>query len=422
MNDSRCLVLPTLSSVFRRKFALIVAIATAITLGCAPAAPSPESDENGPAQDRNGDDPIPEVRAGWECLDLPDRLPEGEGSNAAAEIDCSIRELQLSGGWCDWICLTAQHDLGHAERLQIRADKDRRRYTLQGCDPSAGQSSFLWRAPYAGSWVIDTNGSENATLSAILDPRCGAKDDIVCTFLGRQQVVELAAGEPIFVIASNFVGSNEGPHNILLNITPLTAREEGADCLDGADNDADGLADCDDPDCASSPECTTQACANETLPSELPVRAEGDLSVECHLNRFTSWCAGAKTRERIFAWQAPLTGRVVFDASDSEFKATLSVREGACVGPEIGSCPYYDSYGPAMVATGVDVTAGEWYYVMVSAVDDNQAFQRNPELETRIGYVLDIRLAEEESGERCWDGLDNDGNGLADANDPQCWD
>ncbi|MBM4391998.1 MAG: hypothetical protein FJ090_12825, partial [Deltaproteobacteria bacterium] len=26
-------------------------------------------------------------------------------------------------------------------------------------------------------------------------------------------------------------------------------------CLDGADNDADGLVDCDDPDCASDPSC-----------------------------------------------------------------------------------------------------------------------------------------------------------------------
>lgn len=219
----------------------------------------------------------------------------------------------------------------------------------------------------------------------------------------------------------NLTGSNVGPRNILLNISPLTEREEGADCLDGADNDGDGLADCDDPDCASAPECTTPLCANETLPSALPVRAEGDLSVECHLNRFTDWCAGRTTRERIFAWQAPSTDRVVFDASDSEFAATLSVREGACVGPEVGNCPAYDFYGPAMVATAVDVTEGEWYYLMVSAIDDSLAFQRNEDFETRIGYVLDIRLAEEESGERCLDGIDNDGNGLADANDPQCW-
>ena len=32
--------------------------------------------------------------------------------------------------------------------------------------------------------------------------------------------------------------------------------EQGAQCSDGADNDADGLYDCDDPGCAEAPDCT----------------------------------------------------------------------------------------------------------------------------------------------------------------------
>lgn len=227
------------------------------------------------------------------------------------------------------------------------------------------------------------------------------------------EVVHVKEGQPLYIISGNGTGEDIGPGNVLVNITPLTSREEGADCLDGADNDADGLADCDDPDCASAPECTTTLCANEVLPSVFPFRTEGELTVEGHLNRFLG-CAGDKSRERIFAWQSPLTGRIVFDASKSTFAATMSVRRGSCVGPEAGNCPAYDFYDYRSVATSVEVTEGEWLYVMIGAISDTLAFGRYRD---RTHYVVDIREWAEED---CDDGIDNDGNGLIDWDDPKC--
>lgn len=217
-------------------------------------------------------------------------------------------------------------------------------------------------------------------------------------------------GEPVYIITDNGSGEDKGPGNVLVNINPLVPHESGSDCLDGADNDGDNVADCDDPDCATAPECTTTLCAHEVLPSEFPLVVEGDLTVEEHLNRFLA-CAGEKSRERVFAWQSPVTGRVVFNSSHSEFASEMSVRRGSCVGPEAGRCPAFDFYDYRSVTTPVDVTQGEWLYVMVGAISDNLAFGRDRD---RIHYVLEIREWAEESGEKCDDGLDNDGNGLLD--------
>lgn len=390
------------------------------------------SDDSGEKPDAGPDEnPEPDagVRAGWECLDDPERIPEGEGSNDASAIDCTWPNPGVVGTpWCDWLCLTAQHDLGHAEKVQIRAQRDRRHPKPGDCGDVGPISSFLWRAPYAGRWVFDTSGSENTHFEEAIDPRCSARPELELDCgggPGRTFVRDMVAGEPIFLIAGVTPSEQSGPANILINITPLTSSEEGRDCLDGADNDADGLADCDDPDCASGPWCTSPACAHEILPGTIPFETEGDLSIECHLNRF-SGCAGERTRERVFAWQAPLTGRVVFDADDSEFSSMLSVRKGSCVGPELAPrgvswCPRRDYWDPTATAAGVDVVEGEWYYVMLSATSRHNAFPHDADGKPLIGYRLKIRLAEEERGERCWDGIDNDGNGWADFADEQCW-
>ena len=39
--------------------------------------------------------------------------------------------------------------------------------------------------------------------------------------------------------------------------------DEPGECTDGADNDRDGLFDCDDPGCEGAPDCTTDSDADE---------------------------------------------------------------------------------------------------------------------------------------------------------------
>ena len=44
--------------------------------------------------------------------------------------------------------------------------------------------------------------------------------------------------------------------------TETTVSTLPEDCTDGADNDADGLLDCEDDDCAADPACLEQDCAD----------------------------------------------------------------------------------------------------------------------------------------------------------------
>lgn len=57
--------------------------------------------------------------------------------------------------------------------------------------------------------------------------------------------------------------------------------DEPGECLDGADNDRDGLFDCDDPDCAGAPDCNTEPDEDpeeQTEPVEDPEDPEDDPS------------------------------------------------------------------------------------------------------------------------------------------------
>lgn len=340
-----------------------------------------------------------------------------KADGGGAVIDCND-PVFASTPRCQAICLEFHEDIGSPERTHVRPQRHQLSTFYPACEPYWRPGSVLWRAPRDGVWVIDTSGSEASYLAAVLNPRCVDGEDFICRNAFLPKVVSLAAGAPLLVVVDTIYADSQrrGPGNLLFNITPLVAEEEGADCLDGADNDADGLADCKDPTCASAPECTTPLCANETLPSEVPFRVEGELTVSEHMNRFHD-CMGHNARERIFAWQAPRTGRVIFDASKSTFGAQMSVHRGGCVGPLAGACAAYDFYDDKAVATAVDVTAGEWLYVMLGGIADSLAFGVYGEKEH---YVLELRDAQPETGDLCHDGLDNDGDGEADWNDSDC--
>ena len=46
-----------------------------------------------------------------------------------------------------------------------------------------------------------------------------------------------------------------GCGDVAIHIAPPSEGDDPGECSDAADNDEDGLYDCDDPDCAGAPEC-----------------------------------------------------------------------------------------------------------------------------------------------------------------------
>src|SRR5690606_7590988 len=116
--------------------------------------------------------------------------------------------------------------------------------------------------PYAGRWVVDNFGAEGGWLRGVGDARCGVAP-LSCTYGCRTSVpLELEEGMPLVAESEIVIGENGGARIHRVNISPRVPAEVGADCLDAADNDADGAADCADPDCQTAPECSTPLCAD----------------------------------------------------------------------------------------------------------------------------------------------------------------
>lgn len=346
---------------------------------------------------------------------------DGGAAPDDGSVDAGCTSGRTDTGECE-ICFDYDIDVGSAEKARARPQRRRGVQAAPHCEPHTRPGTVLWRAPHDGTWLVDVYGSEASLLRGWFDPTCEASQDFDCQPPSWTPYrLELTAGTFVIIAvdADDTGGQNRGPGNLLVNIVPLVAEEAGQDCLDSSDNDLDGLADCDDPTCAASAECTTTLCANESLPSALPIKVEGEMTVEDHVNRFQI-CGRSKTRQRVFAWQAPVSARVVVDANRSEFAAQMSLRRGTCFAHDEGGCASADFYDAGKyVAMGIDVTAGEWIYIILGGIADSLAFGADGSNEH---YVLQIRTADIEDGEKCMDGIDNDGNGAADYSDPNCAD
>lgn len=336
------------------------------------------------------------------------------------DIDCDD-PAQSASNWCQNVCTQFAVDLGWEERVRFRQGSLGWAPSPMTCERSGegGNMSVIWRAPYSGEWVVDNFGSESGWFRAVVDARC-PESPLVCDWKRTTSVrLSLEEGQAIVVTSESNLFETTSPKVHQINITPLVAHESGADCLDGADNDADGLPDCLDPDCAQSPECTTPLCAHEILPSQVPLRVQGELTVEGHMNLYPG-CFGQTTRERFFAWQAPYSGRFLVDASGTPFMESLSVHRNGCNGPQIAECRYSDPYASYYIstATAFDAEAGEWVYFQLGGINDPHTFGFPGDW--LYNYELVIRLPEPETGEKCDDGIDNDGDGLVDYDDRDC--
>ncbi len=116
--------------------------------------------------------------------------------------------------------------------------------------PGGRDVTFMFTAPEAGFYEIDTLGSDFDTVLSVRTDCTGAtvvecNDDIQRGMETRSKVsVELAACETVLIIVDGYNADEMG--NVVLNI----GTQEQI-CDDGIDNDEDGMADCDDPDCFS---------------------------------------------------------------------------------------------------------------------------------------------------------------------------
>ncbi|MGA0175047.1 MAG: hypothetical protein ACO3NL_15590, partial [Phycisphaerales bacterium] len=194
-------------------------------------------------------------------------------------------------------------------------------------------------------------------------------------------------------------------------------------CDNGIDDDGDGLTDCQDPDCVGDPACVppNDECegAFELVDGVNAVNNLGgttgttQLPAECVKNsgtiihhdvwyRYTATCSGIAT----MSFCEVDGGIANFDTRLAVWRPGLN---GVCEDLEIVACND-DTCEALRSRVEFEVVAGETYVVQLGAFAVGQFGS---------GDLL-VRCDEPSATEDCTNGIDDDGDGLIDCDDPDC--
>jgi hypothetical protein len=173
---------------------------------------------------------------------------------------------------------------------------------------------------------------------------------------------ELADGEgshmDIHPTVIDFLGLDSADYG--LDGTSWWERER--DCDDGSDDDADGLVDCDDPDCALDAACIE--CPLYDLDSATGISVVDDVLFE--ESALTGSCGGAGS-ESTYAWTAPETGRYSFDTVGGLRDTVLYALSGDCGGEELACSEDIPDLYSGRSGFSIDVEAGEELSIVVDS-------------------------------------------------------
>ncbi len=190
------------------------------------------------------------------------------------------------------------------------------------------------------------------------------------------------------------------------------------DCADGVDNDGDGLADCEDPDCAADPACSSPGvCSPDYALTEggSDSWGNGDAGSTNAIDLYGCIDWDESGPEYTYSYTAAIDGQVtveIEEQADSLLEILFGVSDdldvfvldgtGACDG---AACV---TYGDSDVTW--DVTVGSQWFIVV----DGFMGDVSP-------YELELTGAAAPTTETvCDDGLDDEGDGLIDCDDPDC--
>jgi uncharacterized protein (DUF779 family) len=226
----------------------------------------------------------------------------------------------------------------------------------------AADASFVWTAPKAGAFRIDTAGSSFDTLLRVQQGNvCGgaeiACDDDTGPGLTSEIALVLAAGESIVITVDGGLPGALG--DFVLNIAEVPETS----CADGDDEDEDGAVDCDDSDC----DCTCPMADLGDAPGE-PV-FQGSTALRGNLDSGT--CGGSSGPDASFVWTAPETGDYRIHTGGSSFDTVLYVQEGdVCGGAEL-ACN--DDTEGSLSQVELGLTAGQTVVITVDGFFDFSA-------------------------------------------------
>ena len=271
----------------------------------------------------------------------------------------------------------------------------------------------------------------------IFDGNCGALNLIACngdfggcsTFTSQVDNVPVIGGSNYLIRVSSWSDGTTGTGQMDVTFVPDSGTGV-ENCTNGVDDDGDGLADCEDADCATNPVCIPPAAGDECVSAEL---------ASLGTNPFDSTNAttgtdpipdpatcnqglGDMLGDIWFEYVPTESGSLfVSTCSPGSFDTDLVAYTGSCASLITLACngdvtqntsPTCQQYWSEVT---IDVIAGETYWFRIGAWGTPHPGNGLP---GPGALILDLTP----SGpvEDCSNGSDDDADGLADCEDPDC--
>ncbi|WP_437590015.1 DUF4215 domain-containing protein [Sorangium sp. So ce1000] len=182
----------------------------------------------------------------------------------------------------------------------------------------------------------------------------------------------------------------------------------GEICDSAADEDEDGLQDCEERDCAAQTACAERITAACTDATDISVGGTFTGTTEAGTNLFAAICqglitsvAGTGTREQVFKFVAPAKGAVRLAATSTEPEADFDwyIRTSCDDATTLLGC--LSAFEPDSAPIELLTEAGQTYFVFIEGKDGLDA-----------SYALEVTFAEEICGDGARVGTEecDDGN------------
>ena len=242
----------------------------------------------------------------------------------------------------------------------------------------------------------------NANQDRCLDPK-SAKT-------GSFTLSGLAPGE-YYLFVEAFAGGLEGEVALTLSTQAAGSVEN---CRNGIDDDQDGAVDCADLDCVLTPECETLNCGYDINVGSLVVNGRAvELQIDTRGagNDIEERCAGGGGGDVVIRFVMPSAAGLAMTIRQSGwhvFGLHSDMGPGTRCTAAAGSC--FDSNATPALSLEYGVAEKGVYYLVVDALDAKNEGQ----------VSLTLRAFETRGVELCANGVDDDGDGLADCLDPDC--
>ena len=241
-----------------------------------------------------------------------------------------------------------------------------------GCidwDESGPEYTYSYTAAYDGQITVSMEEQADTLLEMLFGPSedldifildgSGACDGAACATYGDTSVTwAVTAGSEWFIVIDGYAG-DASPYDLEIVGVPTPTTE--TTCDDGLDDDADGLVDCDDPDCAAAVVCAGEcSAAFELTCGATDSHANDGAGSTDNIDEYscTSWGEDGPEYTYLFQPTADATVDVGLSGMNDDLDVfVLSDAGGLC---DSDSCVEYGDNSLSFSAT-----AGSTYYVVV---------------------------------------------------------